>query len=222
MSLVIDTSYIAFLPRLSHLATGVLTQLLVSQAWWRPWVERHVPTASVLAIAALTLVTLTCFGNRFGPHPDPTHPLADPIMRVSVAVGLSGVLQPLALAYILAYAVASRPQSMLYRFLTGRFLSTVARLSYDVYLLHPMVVLGVWTIFPPDTWFWLPRPSPWPFLGVSTLVLLASLAAAAAHAALWEGLLHARSCSLPVRRTRHSEGSVRRRRDQRALEFLKR
>lgn len=208
MSLVIDTSYIAFLPRLSHLATGVLTYQLVSQAWWGPWVQRHWPTASGAGLAALTLVTLTCFGNRFGPHPDPKHPLADPLTRVSVAVGLSGVLQPLALAYILAYAVACRSQSWSYRFLTGRFLAIVARLSYDVYLLHPIVVLGVWTIFPPDTWFRLPRPSPWSFLGVSALVLLASLAAAAAHAALWEALLHACRGGVPVKRTRHSEGGV--------------
>eukprot|EP00884_Botryococcus_braunii_P019627 jgi/Botrbrau1/6348/Bobra.0098s0007.1 len=189
VSHIMDTTYIAFTPRLSHLTIGVLAFTVVSRPACGTWFESHGSWATTIALFALTLVTCPLLGNRFGPEPDPNHPLADPVARVVLAVGLTGILQPIALAYLIVFAVTCPTQSYLNRFLTWGPLVKIASVSYDLYLLHPMVLLAVWTYFPPDTWFHLPNPSPWAFFWVSCVVLLWSLVAALAHSLFWDKVL---------------------------------
>jgi peptidoglycan/LPS O-acetylase OafA/YrhL len=178
-----DTSYTALVPRLTHLSMGVLASVLVGH----PSVIAKLssPRARAVAAAAASLLFLTLFGNRFGPYPDPTHPLADPATLLVGAVGVTGLLQPASLAFLIALAVVAPSESRISRVLSARAWGVVSDVSYDVYLLHPMVVLGVWTVFPPSTWFHVTQPKPWAFLGVSTVVLGASTLAAHAHSAVW-------------------------------------
>ena len=75
------------------------------------------------------------------------------------------------------------------RALSWRAWRVVAEASYDLYLLHPMVMLAVWSAFPPSSWFALPDPSPLAFLGATAAVFVVSLAAATAHGSAWRALL---------------------------------
>ena len=149
---------------------------------------RRKRVASSGAAVATALISATLLSNRFGPRPDPAHPLASPHAKVIGVAGITGLLQPAALTYLLLYAALGVSTSMS-RFLSWRRWRLVSAASYDVYLLHPMVMYAVWNIFPPSSWFALPDPSPLRFAAVTAVVFGASLALAHAHSAFWRVLL---------------------------------
>ena len=55
--------------------------------------------AKACAVTAGALVLALLFGNRFGPRPDPTHPLASTAALVIGVAGVTGLLQPAVLTY---------------------------------------------------------------------------------------------------------------------------
>jgi peptidoglycan/LPS O-acetylase OafA/YrhL len=126
--------------------------------------------------------------NRFGPEPDPSHPLASQQALIVGVAGVTGLLQPAALTYLLLYAVLGVSKS-LSRALSWQCWRLVSAASYDVYLLHPMVMYGVWSALPPGSWFALPNPSPLRFVAVTGAVLGGSLVLARAHSLFWRLVL---------------------------------
>ena len=150
--------------------------------------NRRKGLASTGAAAAAALVGAMLLSNRFGPEPDPQHPLASPQALVLGVAGITGLLQPAALTYLVVY-VALGVSGTLSRALSWRGWRVVAAASYNMYLLHPMIMLAVWSWFPPASWFALPNPSVLGYLGVTAVVFVISLAAATAHGALWSALL---------------------------------
>lgn len=131
-----------------------------------------------MASAALlsALIIADCCTNSYGPRPDPKHPAAHPAILAVGFVFVTGLLQPLLPTSILILTCAGMrgPSAVLARMFSNGMLKWVADVSYDVYLLHPIVIMGVWSVLPPSEWF---EPSkPLPFFGVTCVVCFVSLA----------------------------------------------
>ncbi len=144
--------------------------------------------ANALAAAAAALVAATLFGNRFGPAPDISHPLASPAALVIGVAGITGLLQPAALTFLIIHLVLNISERIS-KFFSWRGWRPVAEASYDVYLLHPMVMFGVWSVLAPGDWFDLKNPRPLPFLGVCAIVFGVSFVLARAHSRAWGWVL---------------------------------
>lgn len=133
---------------------------------------------------AAAFVAALLFGNRFGPAPDPTHPLSSPAALVTGVAVVTGLLQPAALTYIIVH-LAMRISGTLSGCLSWRGWRPIADASYDVYLLHPMVMFGVWSLLPPGDWFDVSKPRLLPFLAVAGIVFGISFVLATAHSRAW-------------------------------------
>ena len=142
---------------------------------------RHGGKVACAATALLALLTVNCCTNSYGAQPDPSHPAANPAVLAVGFVFIDGLLQPMLpfLLILLACAQLPGPSAALRKVLTCTPLKRVADVSYDVYLLHPIVILCVWSVLPPSVWF--DPAGAWPFLGVAALVLALSLGAAVLH-----------------------------------------
>lgn len=140
------------------------------------------------AAAAAAFVAALLFGNRFGPAPDPAHPLSSPAALVTGVAIVTGLLQPAALTYIIVH-LALKISKTLSNCLSWRAWRPVADASYDVYLLHPMVMFGVWFLIPPGGWFNVSNPRLLPFLGVAGIVFGISFVIARAHNLAWRWVL---------------------------------
>ena len=151
-------------------------------------VNRRKGLAKIGAVAAAALVGATLFSNRFGPEPNPQHPLASPQSLIIGVAGITGLLQPAALTYLVIFAALGTSRA-LSRALSWHGWRLIAAASYDLYLLHPMIMLAVWSVFPPASWFALQDPSLLGFLAVTAVVFIVSLSAACAHGAVWSWLL---------------------------------
>ena len=136
-----------------------------------------------MAVAGLlsALITADCRTNSYGPKPNPDHPAANPAILAIGFVFHTGLLQPLLPASVLVLACAGvgRTSAVIAKFLSTDVLRWVADISFDVYLLHPLVIMGVWSLLPPSLWF--DPGNPWPFIAVTCLVCLLSFAAAKLH-----------------------------------------
>ena len=147
----------------------------------------------------LALIIADCRTNSYGPQPDPSHPAANAGVLALGFVLVTGLLQPLLpfLAVLLSCArLPGLHWAVLHGVLTCAPLRWVADVSYDVYLLHPIVIMAVWTVLPPSQWF-DPKQA-LPFAGVTGLVVALSLATAWLHGRAVAGLiniLESRICS---------------------------
>lgn len=151
-------------------------------------------------MAAAALVAATLFGNRFGAAPDASHRLASPAALVIGVAGITGLLQPAALSFLVVHLAlnVSRTASGC---MAWRVWRPIAAASYDVYLLHPMIMFGVWSVLAPGAWFDVRDPRPLPFLGVTAVVFAVSFVLAHAHTKAWAwALRRAGLVSLKVRR----------------------
>ena len=126
----------------------------------------------------------TLVSNRFGPAPIEGHPLNTPAMKVFGVAGVTGLLQPAALTYLLCCAVLGLSRRT-NRMLMWKGWRQVSDVSYDIYLLHPMVMYAVWTVLPPSAWFNVQKPSALNFLLVSSVVFWVSLGLARMHSRIW-------------------------------------
>lgn len=140
--------------------------------------------ASGIALAAGALLCATLFSNRFGPEAVAGHPLNTPAAKVVGVAGITGLLQPAALTFLLCCAVLGASRRVT-RVLSWKGWRQVAEVSYDMYLIHPMVMYGVWTLLPPSAWFDVAKPSALKFVGVSSVVFWASFGLAKMHNKAW-------------------------------------
>lgn len=140
--------------------------------------QNKVMSASVVLAA---LVVADCRTNSYGPDPDPDHPAANPAVLAVGFVLVTGLLQPLLpfCLLLLSCAGLSGAPRVLSGALSVRVLKWVADVSYDVYLLHPMVIMGLWSVLPPSAWF--TPDSVLPFWAVTCLVMALSIVAAVLH-----------------------------------------
>ncbi len=140
-----------------------------------------------VAVAAAFIAALL-FGNRFGPVPDAAHPLSSPAALVTGVALVTGLLQPAALTYIIVH-LALKISRTLSGCLSWRGWRPIADASYDIYLLHPMVMFGVWSVLLPRDWFDVTNPRLLPFLAVTGVVFGISFVLATAHSRAWRWIL---------------------------------
>lgn len=81
--------------------------------------------------------------NKIGYEHDPKHPLADPVMFCIVGTFMIGLLSPLGTALVLVLTTSGQAglPKKLAKVLSSRPLAKLADLSYDIYLVHPLVRL---------------------------------------------------------------------------------
>lgn len=105
--------------------------------------SRHRALARVLLVAAFLYLGCEIFGGATLHGRSPSQSL-----RSSVSVIFDTYLFTLMIGYVLLYVVAMRGTgkiSMIDRVLSWRGFRSIAKLSYSAYLLHPMVILLLWS-----------------------------------------------------------------------------
>lgn len=88
--------------------------------------------------------------NKMGAREDSAHPLSQKgLMFVGFVISL-GIVQPatVALATIYLASTADKPSEKVVT-----TISWLAEQTYDIYLLHPFVLIFLFWIFPPSMWF---------------------------------------------------------------------
>lgn len=82
-----------------------------------------------------------CFQYKIGAVHEPDHPLADRVVFSLAFTFVVGLLCPLVPACLLALVCTRQPglSRLLGRLLSMKMLSGLADVSYEVYLLHPLV-----------------------------------------------------------------------------------
>ena len=82
-----------------------------------------------------------CFQYKIGAEHEPDHPLADRVVFSFAFTFVVGFLCPLVPSCLLALMCTRQPglSRLLGRLLSTRLLSGLAEVSYEVYLLHPLV-----------------------------------------------------------------------------------
>ena len=115
----------------------------------------------------------------YGPVPDPDHAAANPIVLALGFVLFTGLLQPLLPCMILLLTCNGRIEGFLNplaRFLSARWLLNIESKSFDIYLLHPIVIMCVWSVHPPSQW--LESPKAQSFLTILVFVFTSTWCAA--------------------------------------------
>ena len=164
-------------PHLCSLA--VVPSLKYCEGFMHAQRVRKKVTGGLSALAA-ALLCAALLSNRYGPEPVKGHPLNSPAAKVIGVAGITGLLQPAALTLLLCCAVMGVSQRVT-RALAWTGWRRVADVSYDMYLIHPMMMYAVWTLLPPSAWFDVQKPSALKFLAVSAIVIWCSLGLAKVH-----------------------------------------
>ncbi|CAL8462705.1 g2238 [Coccomyxa elongata] len=188
MTRTLRLSYYSLLPRLSHLSFGVLGACSLRSSAVRAALTKRRGVSNCGVAAAAVFMAALLFGNRFGPAPDAAHPLSSPAALVSGVALVTGLLQPAALTYIIVH-LALKISGTLSGCLSWRGWRLIADASYDIYLLHPIVMFGVWSVLLPGDWFDMSKPRLLPFLAVTSIVFGISFVLAAAHSRAWRWIL---------------------------------
>ena len=133
-----------------------------------------------LALVWITIADLRT--NVYGPMSDPGHPAAKAWVLAIGFVFFTGLLQPL-LPCIIVVLVCNKYSKgyvrILARGLSAAWLSRISEVTFDIYLLHPIVIMALWSYYPPSSWF---DPSDArPFLIAVLGIFSASLSAAWLH-----------------------------------------
>ncbi|KAK9907547.1 hypothetical protein WJX75_005734 [Coccomyxa subellipsoidea] len=178
-------SYFSTLARLAPLCFGCLAALCVMHPSCKQKMARHSSWLHVLW-ACLALSNFAgCFVNKVGPHSDPTHLLANPINCAFAYVVITGVLSPLlpALTLLLITSKGVGTPSAVTRLFSAPVFKWLADITYNIYLIHPLVMFCMWLVLPPSVWF--APDQPLTFALVSCLALALSIIATWAHNSVW-------------------------------------
>jgi peptidoglycan/LPS O-acetylase OafA/YrhL len=131
--------------------------------------------------------------NKMGPHPDHTHPLADPnLMFVGFVISL-GLIQPATVTLLVVYLASAEKQKILPKKAANVGKAVVlwlADYTYDIFLLHPLVYMAVLNALPPSIWFEKAVGSPYVFFAIGALTFIVSLVAAILHKRTWARILN--------------------------------
>ncbi|BDA51508.1 hypothetical protein COCOBI_19-0630 [Coccomyxa sp. Obi] len=181
--------YFGTFARLCPLCWGVLTAIIVLDADC----VRIMAGKKVEGVWALLVCSnfIGCFVNKVGPHKDLAHPLSNPVRLTFAYIIIQGVLSPLLPATTLLLTTTQQPaaaaSAILAKVLGSTAFKWLADITYDIYLTHALVFLGIWYVLPPSTWFAPDQPQT--FAIVSCLVLGACTLAAWVHNRCWGKLL---------------------------------
>lgn len=121
------------------------------------------------------MVASICGGlgmNILGAREDPTHPFSQKGPMFFSFVIFLGVVHPatIALAAVYVASAEKKPNEKV-----AATVSWFAKQTYDVFLLHPLLLMLIFSVFPPSTWFFTADTSPAAkFFAVGALTLALS------------------------------------------------
>ncbi|CAL8466626.1 g6162 [Coccomyxa elongata] len=171
-------SFLSLGASLSPLCLGMLAALAVTDETCRRILIRYRMWLS-LAWAVLALCVLgACTVDRIGPAQDPKHPLANPIIFFAAFTLVQGFFLPLlpALTLLLITTQLPGPPAVLARLLSHAVCARLASISYEMYLVHSLVICGVFALFPPSTWFAVDNPVPFALIACHVIAVSAAAA----------------------------------------------
>ena len=106
---------------------------------------RHSNKLSAATFAIFVVINAGSAKPKIGYQPDPLHPMADPAALFAAFVVLVGLVQPSLPALILLLTTTSQsgPAGAAAAFLSRPIFQKLAGISYDLYLLHPLVCMRI-------------------------------------------------------------------------------
>ncbi|BDA41092.1 probable nose resistant to fluoxetine protein 6 at N-terminal half [Coccomyxa sp. Obi] len=178
--------YLSFIARLCPMCLGILTALAVTNPRGHNLITRHSGKLLVATVAVFLMMMGGSAEQKIGLEHDPAHPTADPVILGGAIIVQMGLISPLLTVFTLLLTTTGQAglPKRLADALSNPLLARVADLSYDIYLVHPLVIFGVWSVLPPSTWFFFNNPIP--FALVACLVLALSAAAAWVQGKFWD------------------------------------
>ncbi|CAL8465660.1 g5196 [Coccomyxa elongata] len=183
--------YFGTFARLCPLCWGALTAIAVLDADCIRILSGHRKKVEGLWVLLICSNFIGCFVNKIGPNKDPAHPLSDSVRHAFAYIIIQGVLSPLLPATTLMLTTTQRPaagvSALLAKFLSSAAFKWLADITYDIYLTHALVFLGIWYVLPPSSWFAPDQPQT--FALVSCLVLGTCMLVAWVHNRCWAKLL---------------------------------
>ena len=143
---------------------------------------RHCHKLAAVTIALLWLIIIDLRISTYGATPNPHHPAANPMVLALAFVVFTGLMQPLLPCLILLLTCNGQVKGFMNpvaSLLSAKWLSRLANMSFDIYLLHPIVILCIWSIYPPSTW--LESPDMRSFVALVAVVLITTSCVASLH-----------------------------------------
>ncbi|KAK9907461.1 hypothetical protein WJX75_004077 [Coccomyxa subellipsoidea] len=100
-----------------------------------------------------------CFVNKVGPQLDPTHLMANPMNCAFAYILIAGVLSPLlpALTLLLVTSKGVGTPSAVTNLFSLPVFKWFADITYDIFIIHPLVMFGMWFVLPPSLWYYRKR-----------------------------------------------------------------
>ncbi|BDA51507.1 hypothetical protein COCOBI_19-0620 [Coccomyxa sp. Obi] len=175
--------------RLGPISWGALSALVVLEPACKRTLSRHSGKLQALWIFLAAFNFAGCFINMVGPHRDPSNPLANPVACAFAYICIQGVLSPLLPALTLVLTTTHQPgaSALVAKVLSHHAFVWLADITYDIYLLHPLVFLGIWYALPPSVWFTPHQPLI--FVLMACLVLGVCILVGWVHNRAWGRLL---------------------------------
>ncbi|BDA41091.1 hypothetical protein COCOBI_01-7460 [Coccomyxa sp. Obi] len=171
-------SFLSLGASLSPFCLGVLAAVAATSERCRQSLVRYRMWLS-LAWTVLALCVLgACTVDRIGPTQDPDHPLANPIIFFAAFTIFQGFFLPLlpALTLLLTTMQLPGPPAVLARLLSHAACARLADISYEMYLVHSLVICEVLALFPPSTWFAVDNPVPFVLIACHVITVTAAAA----------------------------------------------
>eukprot|EP00884_Botryococcus_braunii_P009350 jgi/Botrbrau1/18416/Bobra.0072s0009.1 len=180
--LLAEKSYYTLVPRLNAMAYGVVAALVYTDDHLLGLIMRNRKMVKYVLRILLLSISAGLGVNKVGAQEDVTHPLSNKgLMFVGFVLSL-GIIQPATIALATVY-VASGPEKPGGKL--AAVLSWVADQTYDIYLLHPLVLFILFGAIPPSTWFFKgPAASKTTFFAFGALTLALSIMAGHVQRAL--------------------------------------
>ncbi|CAL8465636.1 g5172 [Coccomyxa elongata] len=146
--------YFGSLVRLAPLCWGGLTAIIVLDSSLMQRMSRHISKMHTLWVSLVIFNIAGSFVNKFGPR-YPEHVLTNPAMAAFAYICIVGVTYPLLSAMTLVLTTTQQPgnSSFLAKALSNRAFVWLADITYDIYLLHALVIMAVFHVLPPPLWF---------------------------------------------------------------------
>jgi hypothetical protein len=98
----------------------------------------------------VVVMTVAHFVNLAGPEKDPNHIMWNPLCLFAGLVGFMSIVQPatIALAIVIFASSSWKPSPTL-----SAAISCLSSQTYEVFLLHPLILIFLFEAFPPSTWY---------------------------------------------------------------------
>eukprot|EP00884_Botryococcus_braunii_P015985 jgi/Botrbrau1/306/Bobra.0022s0272.2 len=142
--------YFQLFPRLTTMAYGVVAALIYTDTQLLESFKRHRRAAGCALCLMLVNFVWVIMTNKIGGESHPEYLISNKWVLFAGFVGYLGIIQPAAMALAILCLVSDpwKPNKTV-----ARAISWMSDQTYDVYLLHPLVLMGLISLFPPSTWF---------------------------------------------------------------------